>query len=120
MAVLLWPCSRCILSVRSLVSFVFRPPGCPPPLPSPPANLTLRPTPHPPEARFLSRGRVPAAVLLGPVRVDMEGLDKSKKNTKYSRARENLLLSASRPRPGVVLLMPQYHGRNEAAGVLQE
>ena len=47
----------------------------------PPCESDTATNPSPPEARLLSRGRVPAVVLLRPVRVDVGVLDKSKKNT---------------------------------------
>ena len=121
MAVLLWLCSRCILSARALVFLVLHPPGCPPPLPPPLANLTLLeplshqstngsvvPTPFPPEARFASRGRVPAAVLLRPMRIYVGGLGKSKKNT-AGHARTNFVGIAAVP--GAVFLISRYQGR---------
>ena len=67
----------------------FSPPTCllrpPPPwLPTPfilPCESDTATNPSPQEARLPSHSRVSVAVLLRPVRVDVGGLDKSKKNT---------------------------------------
>ena len=93
-------------AARTPIFFVLRPPAARPLCPPPPCESDTSTNPSPQEAHFSSRGRVPATVLLGPVRVVVGGLDKSKKNT-AEHARTHVLLSASRPRPEVVLLMPQ-------------
>ena len=62
MAVLLWPCSRCILSPPPLVSFVFSVPLAARPLSPPPCEYDTATNPSPPQSPPFR----PAAVFLRP------------------------------------------------------